>query len=77
MKVKDAAAYMRGWDDGKADRDPDFESLNLGKDRLNDYERGYIDSGHLDEPATPTRDQEAAEVTTPVECLDDEETTHG
>lgn len=30
--------------DGLADRDPDFNRLALGSNRLNDYERGYLDS---------------------------------
>jgi hypothetical protein len=41
---------MRGWEDGKAGRDPDHDQLALGSDRLNSYERGYIDSGFLKEP---------------------------
>ena len=31
--------------DGLADRDPQFDRLALGANRLNDYERGYTDSG--------------------------------
>lgn len=45
--------YDDGMADGLADRDPDFERLALGANRLNDYERGYIASG-------------ASEATTPV-----------
>jgi len=44
------ADYMRGWEDGKADRDPDPDRLAGGANRCNDYERGYIDSGHIEEP---------------------------
>ncbi len=40
-----AENYERGWADGKAGRDPDIDRLALGATRLNDYERGYIDSG--------------------------------
>ena len=40
--------YKRGWADGMAGKDPDFESLALGANRLNDYERGYIDSGRAE-----------------------------
>lgn len=38
-------AYRLGWEHGRADRDPDPAMLAYGADRLNDYERGYIDSG--------------------------------
>lgn len=37
--------YEDGMADGLADRDPDPKRLALGADRLNDYERGYVDSG--------------------------------
>lgn len=37
--------YDDGMTDGLADKPPDFERLALGANRLNDYERGYIDSG--------------------------------
>jgi len=37
--------YADGMADGLADRDPQFDRLALGAHRLNDYERGYIDSG--------------------------------
>lgn len=44
-------AYLDGWADGKADNDPAPDRLALGANRLNDYERGYADSGHLPEPS--------------------------
>lgn len=37
--------YADGMADGLADRDPQFDRLALGANRLNAYERGYIDSG--------------------------------
>ena len=40
----------QGWTDGKADRDPDSSELAYGSDRLNAYERGYVDSGHFEAP---------------------------
>ncbi len=40
------AAYWDGYDQGAADRAPDVERMALGANRLNSYERGYIDSGH-------------------------------
>lgn len=40
--------YARGWQDGKADRDPDPHYVAYGADRCNDYEIGYIDSGRRD-----------------------------
>ena len=42
--------YLKGWDDGKADREPDSAEMAYGSPFLNSYERGYIDSGHFDEP---------------------------
>jgi hypothetical protein len=45
-----AEKYRQGWDDGNAGRDPDPAMLAYGSDRLSAYERGYIDSGHHDEP---------------------------
>ena len=44
MSEKTDAAYRDGWDDGMAGRDPDPDRLAYGSDRLNAYERGYIDS---------------------------------
>jgi len=44
------AKYRQGWEDGKADRDPDSRELAYGSDRLNAYERGYVDSGHFEVP---------------------------
>lgn len=44
--------YLDGWDDGKADRDPDPDRLAYGWSRCNDYERGYIDAGYFDWPQT-------------------------
>ena len=41
--------YADGMADGLEGRDPQFERLALGANRLNAYERGYIDSGK--EPA--------------------------
>ena len=46
MSAATEAKYRQGWEDGKADRDPDSRELAYGSDRLNAYERGYIDSGH-------------------------------
>jgi hypothetical protein len=37
--------YLDGWADGEAGRDPAFDRLALGWNHLNDYERGYVDSG--------------------------------
>ncbi len=37
--------YLDGLADGRADKDPDPERLAYGCNRMNDYERGYIDSG--------------------------------
>ena len=42
--------YARGWQDGKAGRDPDPSKLAYGANRCNDYEIGYIDSGFGDMP---------------------------
>ena len=42
--------YLKGWADGKADRDPDPAELAYASDRCNSYERGYIDSGYFGEP---------------------------
>jgi hypothetical protein len=41
-----AADYHAGLEDGRAGRDPDPARTAGGATRLNDYERGYIDSGH-------------------------------
>lgn len=43
--------YADGMADGLAGRDPEFERLALGANRLNAYERGYIDSGKAEEEA--------------------------
>lgn len=43
-------AYAQGWLCGKAGRDLEFARLNLGGNRLNNYEMGYVDSGNLDAP---------------------------
>lgn len=51
MSAATDAKYRQGWADGKADRDPDSRELAYGSDRLNSYERGYIDSSHLEVPA--------------------------
>ena len=45
--------YDDGWADGIAGLDPQTDRLALGANRLNDYERGYIDSGT---PTTTTED---------------------
>lgn len=37
--------YLDGLADGQAGKDPDSDRLAYGWNRLNDYERGYIDSG--------------------------------
>jgi hypothetical protein len=50
MSAATDAKYRQGWADGKAGRDPDSRELAYGSDRLNSYERGYIDSGHLEVP---------------------------
>lgn len=50
MSAATDAKYRQGWADGKAGRDPDPGELAYGSDRLNAYERGYIDSGHFDAP---------------------------
>lgn len=50
MSAATEAKYLQGWTDGKAGRAPDFGELALGSDRLNSYERGYIDSGHFEVP---------------------------
>ena len=50
MSAATEARYLQGWADGKADRDPDPRELAYGSDRLNSYERGYIDSGHFEAP---------------------------
>lgn len=50
MSAATDAKYRQGWADGKAGRDPDSRELAYGGDRLNAYERGYIDSGHMDAP---------------------------
>ena len=42
---------LLGWADGRADRTPDPARLAYGMNRVNDYERGYIDSGRH-EPTT-------------------------
>ena len=42
------ADYERGMADGLAGKPPDFDSLALGANSLNDYERGYVDSGASD-----------------------------
>lgn len=41
-----ATAYRDGYHDGSAGLGPRFIALYLGGSSLNDYERGYIDSGH-------------------------------
>lgn len=43
--------YADGMADGLADRDPQLDRLALGANRLNAYERGYIDSGKAVEDA--------------------------
>lgn len=55
MSAATDAKYMQGWADGKADKDPDPDELAYGSDRLNSYERGYIDSGHSDTPLLRAR----------------------
>lgn len=45
--------YKLGYADGLADADPNPDKLNYGGNRLNDYERGYIDAGRI---LYPTRD---------------------
>lgn len=42
--------YEDGMADGLADRDPDGDRLAYGANRLNDYERGYVDSGNAAGP---------------------------
>lgn len=39
--------YDDGMADGLAGRDPQVKRMALGSHRLNDYERGYIDSGKV------------------------------
>jgi hypothetical protein len=46
--------YEDGMADGLADRDPDSDRLAYGANRLNDYERGYVDSGSQDAPVEHT-----------------------
>jgi len=41
--------YADGLADGLAGRDPDPSRIAYGADRLNAYERGYIDSGQAEE----------------------------
>jgi hypothetical protein len=43
--------YADGWEDGMAGYSPNFWRLALGANRLNDYERGYIDSGNVEREA--------------------------
>ena len=50
MSAATDAKYRQGWADGKADRDPDSRELAYGRDRLNSYECGYIDSGYFEVP---------------------------
>lgn len=45
--------YADGWARGMAGLDPELERLALGANRLNDYERGYIDSGNPDKQLLP------------------------
>jgi hypothetical protein len=40
--------YRDGWADGMAGNDPDAARTAGGATRLNDYERGYIDSGEAE-----------------------------
>lgn len=47
MSQKD---YDEGMSDGLADLDPNSDRLAYGANRLNDYERGYIDSGSSEKP---------------------------
>lgn len=50
--------YRDGYERGKADLDPEFDRLALGANHLNDYERGYIDSGNpVVDGATPVGQQ--------------------
>ena len=50
MSAATEAKYLQGWTDGRADLPPDPAELAYGSDRLNSYERGYIDSGHFEVP---------------------------
>lgn len=45
MRTMSQQDYDEGMADGLAGRDPDSERLAYGSNHLNDYERGYIDSG--------------------------------
>ena len=40
--------YADGFRDGSAGKEPAFERLALGANYLNDYEKGYVDSGRHD-----------------------------
>ena len=53
-----AQDYRDGYRDGKADKDPASDRLAYGANRLNDYERGYIDAGN---PATAVPEGESNE----------------
>ena len=44
-RLAETSSYDAGMADGTAGRDPDTDRLALGANRLNDYERGYIDAG--------------------------------
>lgn len=46
--------YHDGWNDGKAGRGPDVDRMALGRNRCNDYEIGYLDSGFGDVPQRPS-----------------------
>lgn len=37
--------FQRGYADGAAGKPPDINSLALGRNYLNDYEKGYVHSG--------------------------------
>lgn len=42
--------YMDGWNDGKSGKGLDIGRLALAGNGLNQYERGWVDSGQLEEP---------------------------
>jgi hypothetical protein len=43
--VSESQDYLDGLADGRAGKDPSFERLALGWNRMNDYERGYVAAG--------------------------------
>ena len=55
--MNESQDYLDGWADGEAEKDPDIDRMWLGANQLNDYERGYVDSG-ISTAAIPNRYRE-------------------